>query len=601
MRHTDTDTSYFHKVVDCQWACPAHTPVPEYIRLIAQGRYTEAYIVNWYSNLFPGILGRVCDRPCEPACRRGRVDEEPVAICRLKRVTADLKSDAIDDLLPKVPSVKNGKRIALIGAGPASLTVASDLLPLGYELTLFEKESRAGGAMFTQVPRFRLPTRVLDEEVNRILDRGVTTHFNYEVTSLKALLAMNFDAVFVGTGAPQGRTLNLPGREEAGDAVLVGVEFLASVAFEHRKTLAPTVLVIGGGNTAMDCARTAFRLGAKNVSVVAPESYTEMLASPWEKEDAEGEEVHFLNLLLPKAFLSKGGKLSGVRFQKLQRAYNAAKQWEPVPSGEEDVILPCDTVILAIGQNLSFPFLDPELGIAMHKDAQGRNLPVVQVDPQTFQSHHAQVFFGGDAAFGPKNIIWSVAHGHEAAISIHLLCEGKDLRADRPQAGLNLVSQRMGLNQWSYDNGYFEDGRKKVPHHNFSVCKTQLDLEVELGFDAKLALEEAKRCLNCDVQTVFAPELCIECDACVDICPVDCLTIVPDQSDMEALKHSLKCYPKDSHQDLFFAPVPQTQRLMVKDENFCLHCGLCAERCPTGAWDMQTFSLGKLAHLSSAS
>ncbi len=594
MRHTDTNASYFHKVVDCQWACPAHTPVPEYIRLISQGRYTEAYMVNWYSNLFPGILGRVCDRPCEPACRRGRVDEEPVAICRLKRVTADYKDEnAIAALLPPLAEKKNGKRIALVGAGPASLTVASDLLPLGYHITLFERESRAGGAMFTQVPRFRLPTRVLDEEVNRILDRGVECHFNHEVKSLQSLLDEKFDAIFVATGAPVGRDLRIAGRDEAGDRVLVGVDFLASVSFGHRNTLAPRVIVIGGGNTAMDCARTAFRLGAQSVNVVAPETFEEMLASPWEKDDAELEGVHFDNLLLPQEFICKGGKLSGVRFQRLKQAYDSNKRWSPIPSGVEDHVLECDIVILAIGQNLAFPFLDKNLGIEHRKDAQGRDLPQVVVDEKTLQSQNPQIFFGGDIAFGPKNIIWAVAHGHEAAISIDLFCHGKNLHSERPQAGMNLHSRRIGLNQWSYDNGYSEDSRKKVPHHPVPACKSQLNLEVELGFDPNHAWEEGRRCLNCDVQTVFTPSLCIECDACVDICPVGCLTLAPDVEDTEALKRSLKVYPKNPQQALFLETVPQTKRLMVKDENFCLHCGLCAERCPTAAWDMKSFSLHK--------
>lgn len=587
MHQTKLDPAYFHKVVDCQWACPAHTPVPEYIRLIAQGRYTEAYMVNWYSNVFPGILGRVCDRPCEPACRRGRVDEEAVAICRLKRVTADFKdNDSIDARLPEVPKKKNGKRVALIGAGPASLVVANDLLPLGYELTLFEKESRAGGAMFTQVPRFRLPTRVLDEELNRILDRGVECHFNHEVKSLQSLLS-SYDAIFVGTGAPKGRDLDLPGRKEAGDHVLVGVEFLASVSFEHKKSIGKKVIVIGGGNTAMDCARTSFRLGAKEVCIIAPEAFDEMLASPWEKEDAHEEEARFINHLLPKEFICENGRLKAVRFQKLKQCYNAQKKWEPIPSGEADVVETCDTVITAIGQDLAFSFIDSDLGIEFHK-----NSNKVKVNEKTFQSSHPQIFFGGDAAFGPKNIIWAVAHGHEAAISIDAFCQKRSLEV-RPQYGMNLLSQRIGLNQWSYNNGYSEEGRKKVPHHEFKACKTELNLEVELGFNVKLALEESKRCLNCDVQTVFSAELCIECDACVDICPTSCLTIAPHTEDSEQLKSHLKLYPKNSQQDLFISPVPQTHRLMVKDENHCLHCGLCAERCPTAAWDMKLFALAK--------
>ena len=589
MRQNKQDSTYFHKVVDCQWACPAHTPVPEYIRLIAQGRYTEAYLVNWHSNLFPGILGRVCDRPCEPACRRGRVDEEPVAICRLKRVTADFKDPEIEKYLPPVPTKKNGKHVALIGAGPASLTVANDLLPLGYEISLFEKESRAGGAMYTQVPRFRLPDDVLREEVDRVLLRGVNCHFNYEVKSLLAFVK-NFDAVFVGTGAPKGRSLPLTGYESAKESVLIGVEFLASISFGHRKEIPKSVLIIGGGNTAMDCARSSFRLGAESVYVVAPEAYEEMLASPWEKEDAEAEGVHFKNHLLPQEYLSHDGVLQGVRFQELRQAYNSRRQWEPIPSGGEDVLIPCDLVVLAIGQDLSFPFLDQELKIQRRMSEDGtKALPLLAIDETTFQSTHPKVFFGGDAAFGPKNIIWAVAHGHEAAISIDQFLQAKRLE-DRPAKGMNLVSQRIGLNQWSYNNGFTDTERTPVPHHEFSVCKTQLMMEVELGFDQKLALEEAKRCLNCDVQTVFDAKLCIECDACVDICPTHCLSIVPEQKDEAILHASLKSLPKNDKQPLFAEAVPQTQRLMVKDENFCLHCGLCAERCPTGAWDMKLWS-----------
>lgn len=588
MRQTSTDSRYYHKVVDCQWACPAHTPVPEYIRLISQGRYTEAYMVNWYSNLFPGILGRVCDRPCEPACRRGRVDKEAVAICRLKRVTADFKDENIDALLPPVPLEKNGKHIALIGAGPASLTVANDLLPYGYSITLFEKESRAGGAMFTQVPRFRLPTSVLDEEVNRVLQRGVQCFFNHEVKNLKEL-ADNFDAVFVGTGAPQGKRLKILASDTYKEQILVGVEFLASVSFGHLQSLPKNVLVIGGGNTAMDCARTSLRLGAKNVSILAPESYDQMLASPWEKKEAEEEGISFVNLVLPKEFLGEHGKLTGLRFQSLKQCYNTKKEWDPIPSGEEDKIYGCDLVITAIGQELVFPFLDEDLGVHFKKNEQGKSLALLDIHPVTLQSTHPKIFFGGDAAFGPKNIIWAVAHGHEAAKSIHLYCQGKNLE-DRPEQQMNLLSQRIGLNQWSYNNAYSEDSRKKVPHHDLSICTSQLNLEVELGFDEKLALQEAKRCLNCDVQTVFDSKLCIECDACVDICPANCLSIAPDHDDIESFKQSLKSYPQNSEQDLFTSQLPQTQRLMVKDENFCLHCGLCAERCPTAAWDMKLFS-----------
>ena len=268
MKPTDIkNPEYFHKVVDCQYACPAHTPVPEYIRLIAAERYSDAYMINWQSNVFPGILGRTCDRPCEPACRRVRVEEEPVAICRLKRVAADNKDD-IRDRFPDIPRRKNGKRIALIGAGPASLTVARDLAPLGYIIDIFDNQFAGGGMMRSQIPSFRLPIEVLDEEVNYILDMGVNATFDIEVTSLKEILDQDYEAVFVGTGAPRGKGLNLPGLEDASAHVYLGIDWLSSVAFEHTDSIGKRVLVLGGGNTAMDCCRTSKRLGGDDVRVV---------------------------------------------------------------------------------------------------------------------------------------------------------------------------------------------------------------------------------------------------------------------------------------------------------------------------------------------
>lgn len=582
------DTShpdYYHKVVDCQWACPAHTNVPEYIRLIAQKRYDDAYMVNRESNVFPGILGRICDRPCEPACRRGRVDEKPVAICRLKRAASDLRGD-ITERLPAIPTQKNGKRVALIGAGPASLTVANDLAPLGYECVVFEKQNKLGGAMRASVPGFRLPEKVLDEEVDYIVKRGVEVRAGAPVTSLKSLLEgpKAFDAVFVGSGAPLGRDLKIPGREEAEGHVFVGLEWLAGVAFEHVDRIASRVLVIGGGNTAMDCCRTARRLGGTEVTVVAPEGFHEMLASPWEKDDAVEEGIPIRNNLLPKSFVVENGQFKGVLFEPLKQCYDADRRWNPIPTGEALVLIPCDAVILAIGQDTAFPFIERE---TMEFD--GRNRPVV--DTVTYQSSNPKVFFGGDAAFGPKNIIWAVAHGHEAAISIHLKLSGQDVRQQRPAKGMNLISQKMGLHEWSYKNDYSGLKRQNVPHVALEQRFQDRLKEVELGFDINLALQEAQRCLNCDVQTVFTEKLCIECDSCVDICPVDCLTMTPDGTDQDITQH-LTAPRLSVDQNLYVSgALPSTGRVMVKDENICVHCGLCAERCPTGAWDMQKFIL----------
>jgi len=571
---------YFHKVVDCQWACPAHTPVPEYIRLIAAGRYADAYMVNWQSNVFPGILGRTCDRPCEPACRRGRVEEAPVAICRLKRVAADYKGD-IAGRLPSPARTQNGKRIALVGAGPASLTVARDLAPLGYEVVVFDGERRGGGMIRSQIPKFRLPEEVIDEEVGYILDLGVKTRFGKRVGSLKALLAQGFDAVFVGSGAPRGRDLEIPGRKEGAANIHIGIDWLSSVSFGHITAIGKRVIVLGGGNTAMDCCRSARRLGGQDVKVVVRSGFEEMKASPWEKEDAMREDIPILNYLVPKEFTHEAGRLTGVVFEKVRAEYDADGRRRLVSAGEPDVHMPCDDVLVAVGQENAFPWIEREIGVEFDR----WGMPVV--DKVTFRSTHPKVFFGGDAAFGPKNIIWAVAHGHQAAISIDLLCRDEALEK-RPPPLVRMSSQKMGIHEWSYDNAVSNDHRFAVPHQDKAIALADIRTEVELGFDDRLAFAEAQRCLNCDVQTVFTDSACIECDACVDICPVDCISFVGNAPEAE-LRTRLNAPAHNLEQDLYVSGPLKTGRVMVKDEDVCLHCGLCAERCPTGAWDMQRF------------
>jgi formate dehydrogenase beta subunit len=571
---------YFHKVVDCQWACPAHTPVPEYIRLISAGRYADAYMINWKSNVFPGILGRTCDRPCEPACRRGRVEEEPVAICRLKRVAADYKGD-IADRLPKPAASRNGKRVALVGAGPASLTVARDLAPIGYHVTVFDSEARGGGMIRSQIPKFRLPEHVLDEEVGYVLGLGVETRFNTRVESLKGLLDEGYDAVFVGSGAPRGRDLDIPGRKEAAANIHIGIDWLSSVSFGHVESIGKRVIVLGGGNTAMDCCRSSRRLGGEDVKVVVRSGFEEMKASPWEKEDAIHEDIPILNYMVPKEFLHQDGRLIGMLFEKVQAKYDEKGRRQLVPTGEPDVRLEADDVLVAVGQENSFPWIEKDIGINFDR----WGMPVV--DETTFQSTHPKVFFGGDAAFGPKNIIWAVAHGHQAAISIHKLCQGEDVK-DRPPPMTTLVSQKMGIHEWSYDNAVSNDLRYKVPLQTKEISLRDIKTEVELGYDEQLAFKEAQRCLNCDVETVFTDNLCIECDACVDICPVDCITFTGGGDEAE-LRHRLNAPANNTTQALYVSGALKTGRIMAKDEDVCLHCGLCAERCPTGAWDMQRF------------
>jgi NADPH-dependent glutamate synthase beta subunit-like oxidoreductase/ferredoxin len=580
MKPTDISApDYFHKVVDCQWACPAHTPVPEYIRLIAEGRYSDAYMINWRSNVFPGILGRTCDRPCEPACRRGRVEENPVAICRLKRVAADFKDD-ITHRLPR-PGPKNGKRIALIGGGPASLAVARDLAPLGYHCTVFDSDPKAGGMMRSQIPKFRLPDSVIDEETDYILNLGIEFKGGARIDSMKKLLAENYDAIFVGSGAPRGRELEIPGRKEAAGNIHIGIDWLSSVSFGHTDKIGRRVIVLGGGNTAMDCCRTARRLGGEDVKVIVRSGFEEMKASPWEKEDAIHEDIPILNFMVPIAFTHDSGKLTGVTFQKVKAEYDARGKRSLVPSGEPDQTISCDDVLVAVGQENAFPWIERDCGIEFDK----WNMP--KVDAKTMGSTNPKVFFGGDAAFGPKNIIWAVAHGHDAALSIHKLLSGEDI-TERPLPDVQISSQKMGIHEWSYDNDISNDMRFKVPHRDKVVALKDIRTEVELGYDVKLALGEAQRCLNCDIQTVFTAPLCIECDACVDICPMDCITFTQNGEE-DDLRTRLKAPSPHHDQALYVADGLKTGRVMVKDEDVCLHCGLCAERCPTGAWDMQKY------------
>ena len=585
MEPTDvSDPRYYHKVVDCQWACPAHTNVPAYIRLIAQGRYTESYLLNRESNVFPGVLGRTCDRPCEPACRRGRVDEKPVAICRLKRVAADLRDD-IRPFLPKAPEVKNGKRVALIGAGPASLTVANDLLPLGYEVTIFEKNHEPGGLMRINIPSFRLPASVLDEECGYIIDMGAEMRYGTPVTSLKALLADGYDAVFVGSGAPKGKELEIPGRHDAPGQVHLGIEWLANVHFKHVERIEPRVIIIGVGNTAMDCCRTAKRLGATDVKVVARRGRKHFKASPWELEDAEEEQVGIVENHAPKRMVIENGRLVGMEFDVLEWTEDASgRQTSTVVN---NTVIPCDAVILAIGQDNAFPWIERETGVEF--DAQG--MPVV--DRVTHQSTHPQVFFGGDAAWGPQNIIWAVAHGHQAAISIDLQCHGRPV-SERPPEGMTLVSVKNGLHSWAYDNDYDPAARQVMRHEELAKRFRDLNVEVELGFSPEQVATEVSRCLNCDIQTHFAAPKCIECDACIDVCPTNCLTITTNHSSEADLRQRLSAPAVNLTQEIYLSEaLPQTKRVMVKDEDVCLHCGLCAERCPTAAWDMRLYDLIK--------
>jgi formate dehydrogenase (NADP+) beta subunit len=572
------DPGYYHRVVDCQWACPAHTDVPGYIRLIAQGRFDDAYMLNRESNVFPGILGRTCDRPCEPACRRERVDGEPVAICRLKRVASDLRGD-IADRLPVIPTEKNGQRVACIGAGPASLTVANDLLPLGYEVVIYEKFTRAGGLMRSNIPEFRLPDSVLTEETQMIIDMGVDVRYGTSVDSLRQLLDDGYDAVFVGVGAPRGKELDLPGRVEGDANIHIGIDWLESVAFGHVEAIGQRVLIIGVGNTAMDCCRTSRRLGGVDIKVMARRPREYFKASPWELEDTEEEGVEIVINHAPKRFIVEDGRLTGMEFDVVEWDEGARHA-----TVLDTVVVDCDDVILAIGQENAFPWIERDLGLEFGE----WEMPVV--DPITFQSTRPGVFFGGDAAWGPKNIIWAVAHGHQAAISIHQHCHDAPLD-ERPADGMNLVSQKMGMTEWSYHNDYNPSSRQQMTHVELTRRFASLSTEVELGFTVEQTVREVQRCLNCDIQTAFQAPLCIECDACIDVCPVQCLTITANGT--EASLRTRLMAPADNHEQALYvsAPLPQTGRVMVKDENVCVHCGLCAERCPTAAWDMEEFEL----------
>ena len=580
------DPQYYHKVVDCQWGCPAHTNIPEYIRLIAQGQYTEAYLLNRESNVFPGILGRVCDRPCEPVCRRARVDvdhlrwEEPVAICRLKRVAGDLK-DNFKDFLPPVPGKKNGKKIVCIGAGCASLTVANDLLPLGYEIDVFESLPKMGGLIRSNIPKFRLPPNIIDEEFDVIVERGINLHLNHPIESMKELLEEHYDAIFVGTGAPHGRDLDLPGRHDS-DQIHIGIAWLESVAFEHIDQVGKRVIILGGGNTAMDCCRTSLRLGGKDVKVIYRGSRDRMKSSDWELEPALEEDIDLILNHSPEEYVVEEGKLIGMRFAKLE--WDQDKDGRLTSEKIDEVVIPCDTVILAIGQENSFPWVERDIGLEFDQ----WEVPIV--NPVTYESTIEGVFFGGDAAFGPKNIIEAVEHGHQAAISIHKYCNGQSLE-ERLTNGMNLTSTKMGLHEWSYSNDFDRDERYEVPTVPMENRFKDINIEVELGFEPGQFRREVERCLNCDIQTDFVANLCIECDACIDVCPVNCLMIT-DNADEDVLRNKIKTPAENPEQAIFVSEdLPHTGRVMIKDEDVCIHCGLCAERCPTAAWDMKKFEL----------
>ena len=581
MQPTDTkNPDYYHKVVDCQWGCPAHTDVPGYIRHIAQGKYTEAYLLNRESNVFPGILGRVCDRPCEPVCRRARVDEEPVAICRLKRVAGDLKGD-FKSYLPAVPTQKNGKKVAIIGAGCASLTVANDLLPLGYEMDVFESLPEMGGLIRSNIPKFRLPPKVIDEEFDVIVEQGINLHLNHPIESMTSLLEEEYDAVLVGTGAPKGRELDLPGRYET-DQIHVGIAWLESVAFDHIDEVGEKVLIIGGGNTAMDCCRTSLRLGGKDVKVIYRGERHAMKSSDWELEPALEENVDLVLCHSPEEYIVEDGELVGMRFSEMEYSLDEDGKRQSKKIGE--VTIPCDTVILAIGQENSFPWIERDLGIEFDQ----WEVPVV--DSTTYESTRKGIFFAGDAAFGPKNIIEAVEQGHQAAISVHKYCNSESLTERLPQ-GMNLVTSKMGIHEWSYSNDYDYDDRYEVPTVPMDNRFKDINIEVELGFEPGQFKKEVERCLNCDIQTDFEAGLCIECDACIDVCPVNCL-IITENGEESGIRTKIKTPADNLDQALYVSEdLPQTGRVMVKDEDVCIHCGLCAERCPTAAWDMKKFTL----------
>ena len=399
---------------------------------------------------------------------------------------------------------------------------------------------------------------------------------------MRDLLSKDYDAVFVGTGAPRGRDLpELPGRQEADANVHIGIEWLANVAFGHTTKIGKKVIVLGGANTAMDCCRTSRRLGGEEVKVLVRSPFTDMKASPWEIEDAQHEDIPFFNNHVPLTFETKDGRLVGMTFQKVEPKYDENGKRSLVPTGEAPVLVEADDVIIAVGQENSFPWIERDLGLSFDK----WETPVV--DKNTFASAIPGVFFGGDAAFGPKNVITAVAHGHQAAISIDLHCQEKAL-SERPAPFTNLVSQKMGIHEWMYDSAVSDDLRFAVPHEDKKRTLSNRKIEVELGFDAALAFKEAERCLNCDVQTVFNTTRCIECDACMDICPTSCITFT-DNGEEDDLRTRLLAPANELTQDLYVSDTLKTGRVMIKDENVCLHCGLCAERCPTAAWDMQKY------------
>lgn len=624
------------KVVDLEWlesnfpcmqACPVHTQAGRYVSLIAQGRYEEAYRYARIPNPFASICGRVCGHPCEPACRRGQFDS-PIAIRALKRFVTERygpESRNPIDVFSEKPRAKHAEKVAVIGSGPAGMSAAHDLALLGYPVTVFEAAAVPGGMMHLGIPEYRLPRDVLQAQIREILDMGPELKLNMRLGrdfSLEDLRGQGFKSVLMAFGLHRSRDLNLPGHEL--DGVVKGIDFLLNVNLGYRFEVGKRVVVIGGGNVAIDVARSAMReqqkmapegglpnelsssemdvamkefmdvsraalrMGAREVLLVCLESRAEMPAAEEEIEEGLLEGMKLRPSLGPKQFVGKDGKLTGLEVIQCLSVFDENKRFSPKFAEGTESVIPCDTVILAIGQSSDTSFLKPADGIETTRQG------TLKINPDTLMTTAPGIFAAGDIAFGPRLIINAVADGKKAAVEIDKYLRGPEWKPKAKYVQITVLDH--------HEMAAHYDEYSRLPVPALPIDRRTGVAEVETGFTEQQAREEASRCLKCWINTIFegteaSGTECILCGGCVDVCPENCLSLVPlkefafSEEDKERLRNEQQLRAVDLQH---VCPDELTQiegSVMVKDETVCIRCGLCAERCPARTISMEAFEV----------
>ena len=630
-RTKNVDVDWLESNFPCMQACPVHTQAGRYVHLIAQGRYEEAYRYARLPNPFASICGRVCGHPCEPACRRGTLDA-PISIRALKRFLTERygpESRNPINVFPEKPAVLNPEKVAIIGSGPAGLSAAHDLALLGYQVTVFEAAAVPGGMMHLGIPEYRLPRDVLQAQIREILDLGPELRLNARLGrdfSLADLRAQGYQAVLLAFGLHTSRDLRIPGNEL--DGVMKGIDFLLNVNLGYRFSVGKRVVVIGGGNVAIDVARSALReqqkrtvealssnllpeslspsemdvamkelmdvsraalrMGAREVHLICLESRAEMPAFGDEIEEGVEEGLQLHPSLGPKQFIGKDGKLTGVETIRCASVFDAQHRFNPQFEPGTETVIPCDTVILAIGQASDLSFLTPEHGIEATRQG------TVKIDPETLMTTAPDIFAAGDIAFGPRLIISAVADGKKAAEQIDRHLRGTAWTPKPKYVQITVLDHHQMAEQFD------EYSRLAVPI--LPIDRRTGIAEVEIGFTEEQARREASRCLQCWINTIFEGDEergteCILCGGCVDVCPENCLTLVPlsqftfAQEGLARLESEAP-FHAGQLQHLQAAELGDGEgSVMVKDETICIRCGLCAVRCPAHTITMEAYEL----------